>query len=64
MSSEIDFVEDIVPGKIDWTLKVRVIHLWKVLNKLRNDEVNNIEMLLLDEKVNTFSPCLEVLSNP
>lgn len=54
MAPEFNFIDDIVPGQIDWNLKVRVIHLWHVSNPKNQDDVNYLDMLLLDEKVYTF----------
>lgn len=44
-------IEDIVPGRIDWNLTVRVIRLWVVPEFKNPSNPNTIEMVLLDEKV-------------
>lgn len=51
MDTNITPVDEIVPGKIDWCIRARVVHLWKVPNNKNRDEVIGIEFLLLDEKV-------------
>lgn len=51
MNPNISSIDEIVPGKVDWCFRARVVHLWRVPNIKNTDEVNGIEFLLLDEKV-------------
>ncbi|GAU30100.1 hypothetical protein TSUD_55840 [Trifolium subterraneum] len=47
---EFDHVADILPGKENVPIKVRVIHLWKVPAFLNPSESSSLEMVLIDEK--------------
>lgn len=51
MGTPFHFVDQIVAGKTNWKLKVRVTNLWTVQNKKDGQDEKQIEMLLLDEKV-------------
>jgi hypothetical protein len=42
---------DIVPGRENWRIKVRVLRMWEVLAFLKPDETNSLEMVLIDHKV-------------
>lgn len=56
METQFDSVRDIVPTRLNWNLKVRVVRLWK-----RRDNSNNgssqqaIELLLADVNVSIFN---------
>ncbi|GAU39160.1 hypothetical protein TSUD_147820 [Trifolium subterraneum] len=43
-------VADILPGREDVQIKVRVLRLWKVSAFLNPIETSSIEMILVDEK--------------
>ncbi|GAU20037.1 hypothetical protein TSUD_381290 [Trifolium subterraneum] len=51
-----DYVADIVIGKENVPIKVRVLRLWRVHVFLNLSEFSSIEMVLVDEKV-SFSYC-------
>ncbi|MCI25177.1 replication factor A protein [Trifolium medium] len=46
-----DAVADVLPGKENLRIKVRVLRLWKVPAFLNPCESSSIEMILVDEKV-------------
>ena len=47
-------LSDIRAGKIDWKIRVRVIHMWKNVDRNNRQFTKSIEMILLDEKVSFF----------
>lgn len=49
------FLADVVAGKIDWSVDVRVIRLWVVPDHRDKQIANSLEMVLLDEKVSFLS---------
>lgn len=51
MASHITAIDDIVAGKIDWKIRVRIVNLWKIPDFNKPKEASSIELLLLDEKV-------------
>lgn len=51
MASRVNFISEIVPGKINWKLEVRIIRLWTLPEKKNPLNTNSLEMILLDEKV-------------
>jgi len=51
MASHIIVIDDIVAGKIDWKIRVRIVNLWKIPDFNRPKESSSIELLLLDENV-------------
>ncbi|KAK2428415.1 DEAD-box ATP-dependent RNA helicase [Trifolium repens] len=48
---QFDDVVDILPGKEDFRIRVRVVHLWKVPAFLNPSESSSLEMVLVVEKV-------------
>jgi hypothetical protein len=46
-----DDIADILPGKEDVRINVRVLRLWKVPAFLNPSESTSIEMVLVDQKV-------------
>lgn len=54
-------IAQIVPGKIDWSLSVRVIRLWIVPEFKNPSNPNTLEMILLDKKVFDHSDFLSLL---
>lgn len=44
-------IDEIVAGRVNWKLHVRIIILARVPNPNNADEIVNIEMILMDEKV-------------
>jgi len=51
MTSHITAIDDIVAGKIDCKIRVRIVNLWKIPDFNKPTEASSIELLLLDEKV-------------
>lgn len=51
METNVSLIGDIVAGKVNWRLKVRVINLWTVPNRNFPHEINTLEMIFLDEQV-------------
>ena len=51
MAGPINFIADLTPSKDEWTIKVRVIRLWKQPNFLQPELGDNVELVLLDENV-------------
>lgn len=51
MARRLSSLDEIVPGRVDWKVKVRIIHLWRVPSYSNPDVTYSIEMILLDEKV-------------
>ncbi|WJX79461.1 hypothetical protein P8452_62577 [Trifolium repens] len=47
---QFDDVVDILPGKEDFRIRVRVVHLWKVPAFLNPSESSSLEMVLVVEK--------------
>lgn len=60
MAPTITSVKDIMAGKIEWRLIVRVIRLWRVPDFKNPEQDNSIEMLLLDEKVSMVNFLIHV----
>ncbi|MCI24877.1 DUF223 domain protein, partial [Trifolium medium] len=48
MSRAIDFIKDINDSKETWTLQVRIVDLWSVVNLSKGTE--HIEMVVMDSK--------------
>lgn len=55
MAARIHLISDIVAGKVNWRLEVRVIRLWTLPEYNNPLAVNSIEMILLDENVILYS---------
>jgi hypothetical protein len=55
---QFDDVVDILPGKEDVRIWVRVVHLWKVPAFLNPSESSSLEMVLVVEKVSNLCVCL------
>jgi len=51
MDKSLDSVSEIVPGRLTWKVKVRVVRLWEVPTFLNPDQANSLEIVLLDEMV-------------
>jgi hypothetical protein len=51
VESKFDDVADILPGKENVRIKVRVIRMWKVPAFINPCEFNSIELVLIDQKV-------------
>jgi len=51
MDSHIIVIDDIVAGKIDWKIHVRIVYLWKILEFNKPKQAFGVELLLLDEKI-------------
>lgn len=51
MDTNVNSIEEIVAGRINWKLKVQVINVWTVTNRNSPNETNTLEMILLDAKV-------------
>ncbi|WJX35657.1 hypothetical protein P8452_23617 [Trifolium repens] len=43
-------ISTIVPGKLDFQVRVRVINLWIVPDRMKHTEDGTIQMLFLDDK--------------
>lgn len=54
MATTITPINELSPSKDEWTIKVRVIRLWKPPNFYKPTLGDNIELVLLDENVFTF----------
>jgi len=50
-SDKITQISEIVTGRIDFNLKVRVMNMWTTPDRSRPTEQGNIHMILVDEKV-------------
>jgi hypothetical protein len=46
-------VAEILPGKEDAAIRVRVVRMWKALGFLNPSETNSLEMVLIDAKVSS-----------
>jgi hypothetical protein len=46
-------VADILPGKEDSSIKVRVVRMWKAPGFLNPSETNSLELVLIDAKVSS-----------
>jgi hypothetical protein len=51
VESRFDCVADIASGKDNFSIRVRVVRLWKVPAFLNPSEYSSLEMVLIDEKV-------------
>ncbi|XP_061364617.1 uncharacterized protein LOC133308054 [Gastrolobium bilobum] len=51
MSSKYDFVKDLNPTKEEWRIKVRVVRYWKVPSFNQKDFDDNVDMVLVDERL-------------
>lgn len=51
MDTKLNLLDEIVAGKINWRLKVRVINVWTMPNRNFQHEINTLEMILIDSKV-------------
>ncbi|XP_058741609.1 uncharacterized protein LOC131613995 [Vicia villosa] len=47
-------ISDIVPPKLNWQIKVRIPSLWKVHSWNDHNTITSLEMILIDEKMNTY----------
>jgi hypothetical protein len=54
-------ISAIVPGKLDFQVRVRVIHLWIVPDRMKPTEDGTIQMLFLDDKVSILCLYLNAL---
>jgi hypothetical protein len=54
VDSKCEGVAEILPGKENVRIKVRVIRLWKVPAFLNPCESSSLELVLIDEKVSYF----------
>jgi hypothetical protein len=45
MASHITDIDDIVAGKIDWKIRVRIVNLWKIHDFNKPKEASSIELL-------------------
>lgn len=52
MAAPFSFIGAIGSGKIKWRIKVRVIRLWTLLEYQKQNEIDSLEMIFIDEKVN------------
>ncbi|TKY53262.1 Replication protein A 70 kDa DNA-binding subunit [Spatholobus suberectus] len=50
MVPRISFIKKIVPGTIEWRLRVRIIRLWNQTEYNNPMQIKSIELILLDEK--------------
>ncbi|TKY60913.1 Replication protein A 70 kDa DNA-binding subunit A [Spatholobus suberectus] len=50
MAPRISFIEKIVPGTLEWRLRVRIIRLWKQTEYNNPMQIKSTELKLLDEK--------------
>lgn len=55
LTTKFTAISEIKCGKTDLYLKARVIHLWRVPDKLNPAEDGSLQMVLLDEKVCIYS---------
>jgi hypothetical protein len=46
-------VSDILPGKENASIKVRIVRMWKAPAFLNPSETNSLEMVLIDSKVSS-----------
>lgn len=51
MDKSLDLVNDIVPGRLNWRIRVRVVRMWEVPTFLKPNQANSLEMVLLDQMV-------------
>lgn len=51
MEKSLDSLSEIVPGRLTWKIKVRLVRLWEVPTFLKPDKANSLEMVLIDDKV-------------
>ena len=54
MAQKYNMINDISPLNENWKIKVRIIRLWETPNNKKADIIGSIDMVLVDEKVNTF----------
>jgi hypothetical protein len=54
VASKIDSVAEILPGKENARIKVRVIRMWKVPAFINPSESSSLQLVLIDEKVRLF----------
>jgi hypothetical protein len=47
-------VAEILPGKEDASIKVRIVRMWKAPAFLKPDETNSLEMVLIDSNVSAW----------
>ncbi|KAL2993131.1 hypothetical protein AAZX31_10G091600 [Glycine max] len=50
MAAPFSFIGAIGSGKIKWRIKVRVIRLWTLLEYQKQNEIDSLEMIFIDEK--------------
>ena len=46
-----NLLDEIDTEKYNWNIRVRVTRMWEVLNIKTNNELMNVDLVLLDEKV-------------
>lgn len=51
MENSFDSLCDVLPGRETWRIKVCVDRLWAVQTFMKHDQINSLEMVLVDEKV-------------
>lgn len=51
MAPKLTLIDDIVAGRIDWKMIVRVMDLWEVTDFNNPQITNSVEMILIDQKV-------------
>lgn len=51
MAGRLTFVNEILPGRIDWKIVVRIIRLWQITDFKYRNTINSVEMILVDENV-------------
>jgi hypothetical protein len=55
MEKSLDSLNEIVPGRLTWRIKVRVVRMWEVPTFLKMNQANSLELVLLDQMVCVFS---------
>ncbi|KAL2922158.1 Replication protein A 70 kDa DNA-binding subunit C [Bienertia sinuspersici] len=55
MTSNINLISEITPTRETWSIKVRIIRLWRVPSFENPSEEYSIEMILMDEKGSKIS---------
>lgn len=51
MAPRITFINQILAGRIDWKIVVRIIRLWHVSDFRSPEITSSIEMIFVDERV-------------
>jgi len=47
----ISFISDLVTGRDDFTIRVRLCRMWDAINPKKNGELISMDMIFIDEKV-------------